>query len=191
MSTLPVAAAPAYGPALRALHWLTAAAILAAIVFGLVALGLTPGTRLRVAILTIHKSLGVTAFALFFPRVLVRLSEAAPAYAPALGALSHAAARLVHLSLYALILMLPLTGYLHSAAGRHNFSWFGLFPIPALVAPDEALDRTMGTFHYALAIALGAALFAHIGATFWHARILKDGVLTRMWPGFRPGRARG
>ena len=68
MTTQPIAASRSYGPALRSLHWLTAAAFLLAIAIGLVALELTPGTPLRVALLTLHKSLGVTAFVLFFPR---------------------------------------------------------------------------------------------------------------------------
>ena len=186
MTSEPAEATQSYGPALRGLHWLTAAAFFLAIALGLVALELTPGEPLRVALLTLHKSLGVTAFVLFFPRVLLRLLQKAPAYAPPLGAFTHAVAGAVHLALYALILAMPLSGYLHSAAGRHNFSWFWLVRMPNLAPPSEALDRAMGNVHYALAIALGLALAAHIGAALWHALVVKDGVLTRMWPGLRP-----
>jgi cytochrome b561 len=95
------------------------------------------------------------------------------------------------MALYALILLTPLSGYLHSAAGKHEFSWFWLVPVPDLVAPDKSLDHTMGMLHYALAIALGAVLVAHVGATIWHAGVKHDGVLTRMWPGFQARSSRG
>ena len=104
-----------------------------------------PRGPLRGDIMTIHKSLGVTAFVLFFPRLIVRWIEKAPPYVPPLGALTHAASWFVHLALYALMILLPLTGYVPSEAGKHDFYWFWLFPIPNFVAPDEALDRATET----------------------------------------------
>jgi cytochrome b561 len=170
-----------YGLTLRLLHWLIAAVILLAIALGVIAIELPRGA-LRADIMIVHKSLGVTAFALFFPRVIVRLIELAPAYIPPLSAWMRAASGIVHLALYALMIGLPLTGYLHSEAGKHDFAWFGLFRVPNFVAPNEALDQSMGSAHYILALAMGAALIAHIGATVWHAWVKKDSVLTRMWP---------
>ena len=177
-----------YGLSLRTLHWLVAAIILLAIALGVIAIELPRGP-LRGDIMTIHKSLGVTAFVLFFPRLIVRWIERAPPYVPPLGALTRAASSLVHLALYALMILLPLTGYVTSEAGKHDVYWFWLFPIPNFVAPNEALDRAAETAHYILALLVGAALIAHIGAACWHAWVKKDSVLTRMWPGFRPGSA--
>jgi cytochrome b561 len=177
-----------YGLSLRSLHWLIAAIILLAIALGVIAIELPRGP-LRGDVLTLHKSLGVTAFVLLIPRLIVRWIEKAPAYVPPLGALTHAASSLVHLALYALMILLPLTGYLHSEAGNHGFYWFWLFPTPNFVAPDEALEHATGTAHYFLALLVGAALIAHIGAACWHAWVRKDSVLTRMWPGSRPGGA--
>ena len=135
--------------------------------------------------MTIHKSLGVTALVLFFPRVILRLTRKAPPYVPPLGALTHAAARVVHFALYALMILLPFTGYC-TQAGKHDFYWFGLFPFPNFVATDEALEHATRTAHYFFALLVGAALIAHIGAACWHAWVKKDLVLNRMWPSFRP-----
>lgn len=177
-----------YGVSLRSLHWLMAAIVLLAIGLGVIAIELPRGP-LRGDILTLHRSLGVTAFVLLIPRLIVRWIERTPAYVPPLGALTRAAASVVHIALYALIFLLPLTGYLHSEAGKHDFYWFGLFPFPNFVSPNEALEHATGTAHYFLALLVGAALIAHIGAACWHAWIKKDSVLTRMWPGFRPDSA--
>ena len=84
------------------------------------------------------------------------------------------------------MILVPLTGYLHSEAGKHGFYWFGLFPVPNFVAPNEALEHATGTAHYFLVLLVGAALIAHIGAACWHAWFKRDSVLTRMWPSFGP-----
>lgn len=176
----------AYSFGLRSLHWLMAAIILLAIALGVAALGLERGTPLRMEVLALHKSLGVTALALIVVRIVVRLIETAPAYVPPLGKLNHAAAGIVHLALYAAMIALPISGYVHSAAGKHDFNWFGLFQVPNFLAPDKALEHATGTVHYVFALLIGAALIAHIAAAIWHAAVKKDYVLTRMWPSWRP-----
>lgn len=178
-----------YSFALRGLHWLIAAVIIAAIVLGVAVLGLQPRTPLRIFLLTVHKSLGVSALVLVVVRIAVRLIEKAPAYAPPLTALNHAATGIVHLGLYALMLAMPISGYIDSEAGRHDFSWFGLFTVPNFVAEDKALSHAAGQAHYWLALLIGAALIAHIGGAVWHAAVKRDLVFTRMWPSWRPKRA--
>jgi len=178
-----------YSFALRALHWLIAGVILTAIVLGVAALGLERGTPVRMLILTVHKSLGVTALVLVVLRIVVRLIEKAPAYVPPLTALNHAGAGIVHLGLYALMLAMPISGYIDSGAGKHDFSWFGLFMVPNFVPEDKALSHLASQTHYWLALLIGAALIAHIAGAVWHAAVKRDLVFTRMWPSWRPKRA--
>jgi cytochrome b561 len=137
---------------------------------------------LRVELLGLHKSLGVTVLALIGLRILVRLASRAPAYAPPIGRLNHIAASAAHALLYAAMIALPLSGYIHSMAGGHGFKWFGLFTVPDLVARSEAADAGAGRAHYLFAWAIGALLSAHLLAVLWHALLRRDGVLQRMWP---------
>ena len=81
---------------------------------------------------------------------------------------------------------MPLSGYIDSEAGKHDFTWFGLFTVPNFIAPDKALSEAASQAHYVFAWLIGAALIAHIGGAAWHAWVKKDFVLTRMWPRWMP-----
>ena len=59
-----------YDATLRMLHWAMAAIILTAIALGVIAALLPRGVSPRVELLTIHKSLGMTALALIVLRVV-------------------------------------------------------------------------------------------------------------------------
>ncbi len=179
-----------YSVALRSLHWLIAALILLAIAVGIIAINVPSGVPLRGELLAFHKSLGITALAFALARILVRLVERAPAYVPPLSALNQAAAHIVHFGLYVLMIAMPVSGYVHSMAGKHDFFWFGLIPVPNFVAPDKAVEAGAGRAHYVLALIIGALLVGHVGAAIWHAWIKRDLVLTRMWPGWRPAGAK-
>jgi cytochrome b561 len=174
-----------YNPVLRAVHWLMAILIFAALALGVWAIQL-PRSDFRSEVLFVHKSIGVTVFALVILRIVVRLIVGAPAYARPLGRLVHAAASSGNLALYALMIAMPVSGYLASAAGGHEISFFGLFDLPNLVARNKALDEAAGQAHYVFAWLLGVTLVLHLAAVVWHARVRRDEVLTRMWPRFRP-----
>lgn len=179
----PSSARPAaYDSVQRGFHWGMAAIILAAVALGLWASTLEPGTPLRRGLLEWHKSLGITAFWLALARILWRAGRRAPAYIPPLGRLTHAAAGGAHLALYALMLFMPLSGYLFSGAGGYSLPGFGLFQWPRLVPLDKALAARGEALHVAGAYVIYAVLALHVGAVAWHQWVLRDGVLARMWP---------
>ena len=105
-----------YDPGLRAIHWLMAALIFVALPLGVWA-SLLPRGEIRSEILFFHKSIGVTVLGLVVLRIVWRLIAGAPAYAEPLGRLIHAASRAGHLALYALMIAMPVSGYLTSTAG--------------------------------------------------------------------------
>jgi cytochrome b561 len=124
--------------------------------------------------------------ALVVLRIVARLAIGAPAYAESLGRFVRAAAGAEHLALYALMIALPVSGYLTSSAGGHDVSFFGLFTVPNIVPKDKALDEAASQAHFVFAWAMGIALALHLVAVVWHARVKRDTVLTRMWPRFQP-----
>ena len=170
-----------HNPVLRTLHWLMAAVIFVAIGLGVWA-SLLPHNDLRSDVLFVHKSLGVTVLALVVLRIAVRLAVGAPAYSVPLGRLVDAAAQSGHLALYALMIALPVSGYLTSTAGGHEVSFFGLFTLPRLVPESKALDEAASEAHFVFAWAIGITLALHLAGVAWHARMKKDEVLARMWP---------
>jgi cytochrome b561 len=174
-----------YDPALRAVHWLMAAVIFTALPLGVWASQLPRGD-LRSEVLFVHKSFGITVLALVVLRIVIRLIVGAPAYVRPLGRLVHGAAGAGHLALYALMIAMPVSGYLSSVAGGHGVSFFGLFDLPNLVPENKALDDAASQAHFVFAWALGVTLGLHLAAVVWHARVKRDEVLTRMWPRFQP-----
>jgi cytochrome b561 len=179
-----------YNPGLRALHWLMAALIFVALPLGVWASRLPRGGQ-RSEILFIHKSIGMTVLCLVALRIAWRLIVGAPAYAEPLGRLIEAAARSGHLMLYALMIAMPVSGYVLSTAGGSEAPWFGLVAFPNLLPKDKALSEAGSQAHYLFAWGIAFVLVAHLGAVAWHAGVKRDTVLTRMWPSYRPASKSG
>ena len=105
--------------------------------------------------------------------------------------LERRAALLGHLALYALLFLLPLTGWaLISTSGKPSLL-FGYTDIPLIpwlsgLSGDEKKsyhDLFEGA-HEVLANALLVPIAAHVAAALRHAFVLKDGVFSRMLPSF-------
>jgi cytochrome b561 len=186
MKALPPPRPPAaYHPGLRLLHWLMAALIFVGLPLGVWA-SLVPRGPQRSEILFFHKSIGMTVLCLVALRIVWRLISGAPAYAEPLGRLTHAAARSAHIGLYALMIAMPVSGYLSSNGAGTVVPWFGLFTFPHLLPKNDTLRIAAGQAHYVFAWTIAFVLAAHLGAVVWHAAIKRDSVLTRMWPRYRP-----
>lgn len=166
----------------RTLHWVMAALIIVALALGLSAYYLVgEGPKLG-QIVFIHKSLGMTVLILAAARIVYRLAVGAPPYAASLGWLIHKASRAGHFALYALMVALPVAGYVGSSAGGHDVSWFGVFKFPSLAPRDGALAHLAGGLHFWFGWALVVVLALHLAAVVWHTFIRRDEVLSRMWP---------
>lgn len=172
-----------YDRILRAFHWSTAILIVVAMAIGLYCAYLPPGQATRRFLLEWHKSLGMTALVLILPRMAYRLAIAAPPYAERMSRAAHVAAKSVHLTLYALALFMPLTGYWYSAAGGYSRPFFWLFQWPLVLPIDKASSHVGGRLHLWGAWAIYAVLGLHVVAVLWHRFVKRDGVLSRMLPG--------
>lgn len=168
-------------PIAKGLHWLMAALLL-----GLLALGLymtdLPLSPEKLLLYSWHKWLGVSAFLLLWCRLLWRLTHRAPAAPEGLSAGMARLATLGHLALYALMLLIPLSGWLMSSAKGVPTVWFGLWPIPDLLPRDRALGDALQLVHRALNYLLMATIAGHVAAALWHHTVRKDDTLRRMLP---------
>ena len=61
--------------------------------------------------------------------------------------------------------------------------WFGVLPLPDLVAPNKELAETIKEIHAVAAFALIGLVGLHVAAVVKHQLIDKDGLLDRMRPG--------
>ena len=181
------------------LHWLVASLI--AINIGLIwSVDYLPDDFVRPVIDT-HKSTGITILGLVIVRVLWRRVHAPPPLPESYPAwekrLSHAA----HLSLYTLILALPLSGWLHdsawSAAAEFPMTLFSMMPWPRIgfianLDPQtkEAFHDFSGHVHAWLSYALYAMFFLHVAGALKHQLIDKDAEIQRMLPSRKPSGAK-
>jgi cytochrome b561 len=95
------------------------------------------------------------------------------------------AAHASHFLLYALMLALPLTGWLRVSTDTLGIPtlWFGLFEIPHLPFPaDDYLAHQAHDTHELLGDAMILLLLVHIGAALKHHFWDRDAVLKRMLP---------
>ncbi|MFT4119792.1 cytochrome b [Bradyrhizobium sp.] len=179
---MPVDVTTSYAPLLRRIHWATAVLFIAAMLIGLYCGLQPPGTSPRRELLEVHKSLGMTVFFLSILRLMVRVSTRVPPEPSSFAWLVRAAARLNHVALYLILFAMPLTGYAFSSAGGYSLRYFWTFSWPRVVADNPAVAHAGEVTHDALAWFVYAVVALHIAATIWHAVVMRDGVLARMWP---------
>lgn len=167
-----------------ALHWVIALLILAAVPLGLYMTGLKL-SPLKLQLYSYHKWLGVTIAALVLVRLGWRLGHPAPPLPMSMPVWEQQAASALHHLLYALMLILPLSGWLMSSAKGVPTVYLGLLQLPDLLAKDEALGELLAVVHASLAYALIALVAVHVAAAFKHQFVDHDVVLSRMLPFLR------
>ncbi|MBB3770477.1 cytochrome b561 [Angulomicrobium tetraedrale] len=173
-----------YSPAARRLHWLIAAFILCLVPLGLYMVARGEATNFDAvtgSLYSLHKLLGFLVLWLIVLRVLVRLRRGAPPPVATLTPFERTASHAVHGALYLLLLIVPLLGWAGVSA-YPALDVFGLFNLPAILPPDEALANRILGVHKLLALALAAIALVHIAAALRHRFLKQDGVMARMWP---------
>ena len=162
------------------LHWLIALLIFFAFPLGLYMADLPLSPRM-LKLYSWHKWTGVTVFALVMLRIIWRIGHRPPAPVP-MPRWQARAADAVHYLLYALMVAIPLSGWLMSSAEGHQTVWFGKVPLPDLIGKDEALGDVLGEVHELLNYTMLALFVVHLGAALKHQFIDKDRLLSRMNP---------
>jgi len=172
-----------YSPAMQALHWGMAALMFATLPLAWIMTSLPRKAPDREFWSTLHKSIGVTLLVLVAIRLMVRARRPVPAEMPGPGWM-RIAARISHWSLYAMLIVMPVSGYVVSSAGGNAVSYFGLFDLPAL-AKDQALQGMARMVHDNARFAVYGLILLHISATVWHVVVRRDGILNRQLPAQR------
>ncbi len=172
---------PRYSRVAMGLHWLIGLMIFVSLGVGLymVDLSLSP-TKLR--LYSWHKWAGVTIFTLVLVRCLWRLSHAAPPLPDPMPRWQRLVAEGTHYLLYALMIAIPLAGWLMSSAKGFQTVYFGVLPIPDLLAKNKELGETLTLVHRYLNYTMIAIISTHTGAALKHHFVDKDDILRRMWP---------
>jgi cytochrome b561 len=173
-----------YGFAAVVLHWSMALLVggLALLGVYMVALPDVGFDTRKIELILYHKEVGMLALVLAVLRLAWRNTQVLPQLVAHLPEWQQVAARFVHLCFYALMLALPITGWLMSSAAGIPVKFLELFTLPDLIGRDDLLFRRFIDIHQALGWALIALMALHAGAALRHHFVFRDDTLRRMLP---------
>jgi cytochrome b561/polyisoprenoid-binding protein YceI len=187
---------PRYTTVAVLLHWLIAAAIIFQIILGW-RMGDGPkGSPTTFALFQLHKSIGVTILLLSLLRLIWRLFNKPPIAPEGRPKWEQVASKLVHVGSYAIMIGLPLTGWILVSASRVPIPTllYGVVPwphlpgLPELAAGPKHVWHEIGELgHGALVKLTYLLLLLHLGAVAKHQVLDKDEVFGNMAPGAKPG----
>ncbi|MGB0439301.1 MAG: cytochrome b/b6 domain-containing protein, partial [Paracoccaceae bacterium] len=181
-----------YGNPSKLFHWATALGIAIMIPLGLIAHNLPASTDPQIAtktwLFSLHKTVGVTVFAIALLRIMWALTQTKPDALHPNRRFEHAAADTVHWVLYGALVLVPLSGWVqHAAADGFAPIWWPFGQDLPFVPKSTTLAMGAATAHGILNLVLGGALALHVAGALKHHIIDKDATLRRMLPGHIPG----
>lgn len=177
---MPVQSIETYSSTAKTLHWLIALLIAAGFGLGTFMVDL-PFSPTKLKYFSWHKWIGVTVFLLAVIRVGWRITHPPPPDLPA-PAWQLRAAHLTHWALYALIVLIPISGWIYSSSTGFQTVYLGLVPLPDLIGKDPTLKGPLKLVHLCLNYTMAALVAMHVLAALKHHFVDRDGVLRRMLP---------
>ena len=166
------------------LHWIIAALIVANLTIGLIHDDLD--RSIRGPLMNFHRATGITILVLTLARLAWRLTHRPPADDPIMKPWERALAHLTQWVFYALLIILPLTGWLLTSTGKNTvFGWYGLFTVPPLPAARDT-HEIWSESHEILGYATLALLLLHVTGALKHHFEGHRQLIGRMAPWLAP-----
>lgn len=176
------AATENYPATLITLHWLTFTLVVVAYTLAELKGFPARGSDLRGAMLHLHYLTGLLVFALTWLRIALRTAASVPGSHPFPPRWLRLASMSIHLSLYAILIALPLLGWLALSAKAQPVHLF-FFDLPfAPIELDPSLARPLRMWHVRIANAGYVLIGLHAAAALVHHYALRDNALTRILP---------
>jgi len=126
----------------------------------------------------LHKSLGISIFALILIRILWRVTHKPPALLTTYKAAERKLATAAHHLLYLLMVAVPLSGLIMAIYGKYGVKWFGLDFIAGL--DNKAVREIFEPTHELVGIVFLVVIAIHVLGALKHKFIDKDDTLKRM-----------
>jgi cytochrome b561 len=160
------------------LHWLMAVMIIGNLAGGFLHDFVPTEGGQRAAVMGLHKSFGLTIIALTLLRLGWRVANPVPAFPHYFTAGERLLARAAHWGFYALMLALPLSGWVAADRNDRPLAFFGL-PVPKF-GVEKAVGRAANEVHELLGWAMLALLALHIAGIIKHLVLDRDNLMPRM-----------
>ena len=177
-----MAAEGRYTSVASALHWLVLALLVAQFAIAWTMPDIkrdTPDTGL----VAWHLSVGTTILAAMLVRLVWRLTHTPPPPPADLPRLLQFVSRMTQWLLYAILIVLPVLGWINASSRGYPALLFGVVPLPPLVSRGSSFGHAMGDLHGTVALVLLGVIGLHVLGALYHTFILRDGLLRRLTVG--------
>jgi cytochrome b561 len=161
------------------LHWIIAGLIVVNLFLGFFHEDF--GKAATPVLMTLHKPVGFTVLALSVARLAWRLTHRPPRADAVLKRWEATLAALTQWLFYALMIALPVTGWILTSGNGRATNWFWLVKIPAL-SVSKTTGREFGDYHVYLGWSMLALLLLHVAGALAHQLRGHRQVLGRMAP---------
>ena len=136
----------------------------------------------KVLTIMLHKSIGLIALLLIIFFIFWHIINIKPLPSKSQPRWQYISSIIVHHSLFFLLFIMPIIGYLLSCSNGHPVNFFGWFTLPCIISKNDLLSNTLFLTHSWVSYVILMLVGIHILAALYHAFIVKDDVLKRMFP---------
>jgi cytochrome b561 len=173
---------PRYSGLNQLFHWITALCMFAILPLAWVMTNAKANSSVQHTTYNWHKTLGLIVLALTLLRLVWRFIDKPPPYPSKVAAWDRRLAHMAYFLFFAVMIWMPVTGFIDSAYDGYPIKLFNLIETPQLFAKNARMEHLFATLH-----ALGqwptyALIVLHLAAVLFHLVWGKDGVLGRMLP---------
>jgi len=176
-----------YGRVAILFHWTMAVLIIGMLAGGLYMTNLPQTDAFTFQVYQLHKSFGFVILTLVVLRLAWRLINPAPKLPAGMKQWEKWAAHLGHTGLYAIMILMPITGWYMVSASPWNiptvvFNVLNVphLPLPAFLGTKEEAETIFKNAHFYLGWLAIALIVTHLGAALKHHFIERDATLRRM-----------
>lgn len=168
------------------LHWSIALGLLFMFASGLYMVYADISKADQYKLFQIHKAAGVIMLWAILLRVGVKIFVKAPAEPTEFNQNDIQKAKLGHIGLYCVLVVMPLSGWVMVSAspfGLPTFvfvDWIKWPHIPG-IARNKTVEAVANYTHWINAIVMSVLVVGHIAAVIWHKRRHRVNLLSRMW----------
>lgn len=150
-----------YSLTAKVFHWLTAAIFVIQFPLGLVMVQMAPGAASDF-IFSLHKSTGFFVLWLALLRLFYRLRSDIQRRESRLAGWHYRGTYIAHMTLYALLVLVPLTGWLGVSA-MNSLDVFGIVKLPSILGENGGRAIWLLWAHALFAFGLIALVVIHVG----------------------------
>jgi cytochrome b561 len=171
-----------YGAIAKLFHWVTLGLMLVALPLGFVIQHVKDASKM--GFYALHESAGLTILFVAIARLIWRWLSPPPSLPNDMPKLMRTASAAVHHSLYALLILQPILGFMATNAWGFPMqgatAYLGFIEFPKFMEAWESLAKILSLFHTIGGWLLVVLIALHIGGALFHHAIRRDGTLMRM-----------